>query len=67
LKNKTIEFYKKNTIDLISQYNLADMSELYSFILDNISVSGKMLDIGFGSGRDLKFFKSIVKIDFKRQ
>lgn len=35
------------------------MSEQYKFFLKHMSKKGLILDIGFGSGRDMRYFKSL--------
>jgi len=54
----TISFYNRTADNLIPAYETADMSELHSFLLSNLSPKSKVLDIGFGSGRDLAFLKN---------
>ena len=55
--DSTILYYDNTADKLISSYETADMSELHSFLVSNLSSKSKVLDIGFGSGRDLAFLK----------
>lgn len=55
--NSTIEYYNRSANDLIPNYETADMSDLYTFLLSHLSPNSKVLDIGFGSGRDLSFLQ----------
>jgi len=55
--DSTIAYYECNSHTLISSYETANMSELHAFLLSNLSPQSKILDIGFGSGRDLYFLK----------
>lgn len=51
----TIKFYDKNAENLLHYYNNANMSHIHNLILKYINKNSKILDIGFGSGRDIKF------------
>lgn len=51
----TFDYYANNATHLIQRYDNADMSKLHKTFLKHIPKSGKVLDIGFGSGRDLSF------------
>jgi len=53
----TINFYNSKSAELISRYDNADMSELHKIFLQYIKPQCSVLDIGFGSGRDLQFLK----------
>ena len=53
----TINFYHKSADELITRYESADMSVLHRTILDHLDKRSKLLDIGFGSGRDLAFLR----------
>jgi 2-polyprenyl-3-methyl-5-hydroxy-6-metoxy-1,4-benzoquinol methylase len=53
----TISFYDKKASELVKQYETANMSELHTFLLKSLLPSSKVLDIGFGSGRDLSFLR----------
>jgi 2-polyprenyl-3-methyl-5-hydroxy-6-metoxy-1,4-benzoquinol methylase len=56
--NNTIAFYETNVGLLISRYDSADMSELHQLLAKHITPNSKIIDIGFGSGRDLAFLQS---------
>ncbi len=51
----TIDFYNTKSTQLIERYDNAKMSSLHQLLLKYIPPKGKVLDIGFGSGRDLQF------------
>ena len=53
----TINYYDKTAQELIPMYETAEMSEFYPILLENLFPKAKILDIGFGSGRDLAFLK----------
>ena len=55
--DSTITYYDNAADKLISSYETADMSNLHAFLLSNLSSGSKILDIGFGSGRDLAFLR----------
>ena len=55
---KNSNFYSKNHTSLIKQYN--SISSPLKFLFDKyIQPNHKVLDIGFGSGRDLRYIKSL--------
>lgn len=53
----TIQHYENNADEFIASYESADMSVLHRTIVDHLDKRSKLLDIGFGSGRDLAFLK----------
>jgi len=53
----TTEFYNNNALQLIERYDNANLSSLHHIFLQYIPNNSNILDIGFGSGRDLKFLK----------
>lgn len=56
----SVKFYNENAENFFSQTVEADMSLLYKKFLEKLpNKSGKILDLGCGSGRDSKFFKDI--------
>lgn len=57
MKSNTLDYYNKNAYELYERYNSADMSKVYKIIDKYTSASDKVLDIGFGSGRDLLHLK----------
>lgn len=54
----THQFYQSNAHDLIERYESADMSALHQLLVKHIPEKNKVIDIGFGSGRDLAFLQS---------
>lgn len=54
----TQQFYETNATDLIDRYNAADMSALHQQLNKHIPTNSKVIDIGFGSGRDLSFLRA---------
>lgn len=52
-------YYEKNASKYIEDTINCDMSEQYKFFLNHMSKKGKILDIGFGSGRDMRYFNSL--------
>lgn len=54
----TIDYYDKNAKDLIDNYDNANMSEIYNRIEKYLSPNSILLDIGCGSGRDIRYFHS---------
>ena len=55
-----MDFYKKYAMNYINKTKNIDMSEIYDYFLKYTTTKGKLLDVGFGSGRDMLYFKSIV-------
>jgi len=55
--DSTTSYYNRSANNLIPAYETADMSELHAFLLSNLSPQSKVLDMGFGSGRDLAFLQ----------
>lgn len=51
----TTNFYNTNATKLIDRYDNADMRSLHILLLKYIPKYSSVLDIGFGSGRDLQF------------
>ena len=54
----TQKFYETHACSLIRRYEAADMSELHQLLAKHIQLNSKIIDIGFGSGRDLAFLQS---------
>lgn len=52
-------YYKFNAIEYINKTKDSDMSEAYDFFLKYAKPKSKLIDIGFGSGRDMLYFKSL--------
>lgn len=57
MKSTTLDYYNQNASKLYELYNSADMSKVHKIIDKYTSASDKVLDIGFGSGRDLLHLK----------
>ena len=65
---KTLEFYEKKADELIQRYESAKLTDVQNYILKFIKKDDYILDIGFGSGREIDFlikrgFKNIYGID----
>jgi cyclopropane fatty-acyl-phospholipid synthase-like methyltransferase len=58
---KTINYYNKNYRKLLKRYDNAEMEQLNKIIDKFIYQDSFILDIGFGSGRDLNYIKNITK------
>lgn len=58
MNSTTHQFYESNAHGLIDRYESADMSALHQLLVKHIPAQGKVIDIGFGSGRDLAFLQS---------
>ena len=58
-KNSTVKFYDNNAEKLINRYDNAKVEPLHNLFSKYIKKDDTVLDIGFGSGRDLK---EIMKI-----
>ena len=54
-----MDYYQKHSKEYILKTKNIDMSEAYEFFLKYVKTKGKLLDVGFGSGRDMLYFKSI--------
>ena len=54
-----MNYYENNALKYISETINCDMQSQYGFFLKHMSASGLILDIGFGSGRDMIYFKSL--------
>lgn len=62
----TKEYYNKNAKAFIEDTINADMREQYSFFEKYVPKKGRILDIGFGSGRDSLYFSQkyeVISID----
>jgi 2-polyprenyl-3-methyl-5-hydroxy-6-metoxy-1,4-benzoquinol methylase len=57
--NKTLDFYKNNAKELITKYDNAQVKSLDKLFEKYIYKYAKVLDIGFGSGRDLRMIQAI--------
>jgi len=59
MENKTSSYYQNNHKTLIKRYNSATLSSLNQLFTYYIKKDDKVLDIGFGSGRDLQQIKTL--------
>lgn len=57
MSSQTQQFYEKNSHALIERYDSADMSALHQLLAKHIPHNSKVIDIGFGSGRDIAFLR----------
>jgi tRNA G46 methylase TrmB len=58
--NKTQTYYNQNHQALIKTYNQAKLPHLHNLFKKHINPNHKVLDIGFGSGRDLKYIWVLI-------
>lgn len=58
MKTSTQQFYESNVHDLTARYESVDMTTLHQLFIKHIPTKSKVIDIGFGSGRDLAFLQS---------
>jgi SAM-dependent methyltransferase len=52
----TSDYYNINADDFIERTLEVDMSDIYDWVLPGVQEGGRILDVGFGSGRDSLFF-----------
>ncbi|MBU1928129.1 class I SAM-dependent methyltransferase [bacterium] len=57
MKSETLNYYNNNFRALCERYNSANMSKTYKILDRHIGAADKVLDLGFGSGRDLLHLK----------
>ena len=55
-ENKTVAFYNSNAQDFIEGTLSVDVSHLYAEFESHLPDEASVLDVGCGSGRDLKYF-----------
>ena len=55
-KNKTIDYYNKNSEKFFKNTVLIDLTELYPKFLKHIPDNGSIMDLGCGAGRDSLYF-----------
>ena len=55
--NKTIEYYNNNANEYFDSTSQVNLEELYDKFLSYIPVGGSIMDLGCGSGRDVKWFR----------
>lgn len=51
----TMDYYKKNALDLTRRYESADVKDMQALLLSYFDRGSKLLEIGCGSGRDASF------------
>lgn len=56
---ETLSYYNQNADAFIAGTQKADMSEQYRHFSKYLSLGGKLLDLGCGSGRDSAYFASL--------
>jgi len=56
----TLQYYEKYSKELIEKYNSIDTLEIYSLFQKYIHQNDMVLDIGFGSGRDLNYIRENI-------
>lgn len=54
--NSTIEYYNNNAVAYFENTSQAHLQELYDKFLRYIPAGGSIMDLGCGSGRDVKWF-----------
>ena len=54
--NSTIEYYNKHADEYFSNTSNIDLLSLYEIFLKYIPAGGRIMDLGCGSGRDVKWF-----------
>ena len=57
MKEKTIAYYNNNAQEYFNTVNSVDMSENCERFLNYLKPGSSIIDLGCGSGRDLKYFK----------
>ena len=56
-KEKTISYYNNHSKEFVAAANSADMKRDYERFLKYVPEGGSIVDMGCGSGRDLKYFR----------
>ena len=57
MTNRTIDYYNDNADEYFNSVISADMTENYTRFLQYVPKGASIVDLGCGSGRDLKYFK----------
>lgn len=57
MTSSTIEYYDSHADELATRYDHAEMSEMYKILDKYISLEQNVLDLGFGSGRDMLYLE----------
>ena len=58
-KNQTISYYDGDVTELILRYESADMADLHKRLRKAFPTSGKLLELGCGSGRDASYMVGV--------
>lgn len=58
MNEKTIDFYNTNAVSYFDSTVGVDMSEAYNRFIKYMKPEGVIIDVGAGSGRDVKYFKA---------
>lgn len=56
MTNETLNYYNQKANDFVMDTIAVEFTEIQDFFLEQICTSGKILDLGCGSGRDTKYF-----------
>ena len=57
--SSTLDYYNENALEYFDTTINADMTEQYNLFLKYLGTSGRILDLGCGSGRDTLYFKKL--------
>ena len=57
MNSSTIDYYNSHSDELVIKYDSADVSKVHGILDKYISPAQKVLDLGFGSGRDMLHLK----------
>lgn len=57
MNNRTISYYNTHSTEYSEQVNRADMTDTCLRFLKHVPEGGSIVDLGCGSGRDMRFFK----------
>ena len=69
---RTISYYDENFKDLIQRYEKANLDFIHKILLENTDKKDFILELGFGSGRELNFlfengYKNLYGIDASKK
>ena len=71
MKNDTKEYYEQNANEFIESTKECDMQEQFDLLENYLKEKTTILDLGFGSGRDMLYFKSkgykVSGIDYSKK
>jgi len=60
---KTQTYYNQNYQALIERYNAVTLTSLHNLLKKHINPHNKVLEIGFGSGRDMRYIQHELKAE----